>query len=96
MKIIAGLGNPGLQYAATRHNCGFLTIDQLAEHLDVAMNKKEQDSLTATVAVRGEKLLLIKPQSFMNLSGYPICRLAGYYKVDIADILIISDDLALP
>ncbi len=96
MKIIAGLGNPGLQYAATRHNCGFMTIDQIADQLSVAVSKKESDCLTGVGIYRGEKLLLAKPQAFMNLSGFPLSRLAGYYKVDLADILIVSDDLDLP
>ena len=95
MKIIAGLGNPGLQYATTRHNCGFLTIDEIADILSVTVSKKELGSLTATAFSKGQKLLLVKPQSFMNLSGIPISRLAEYYKVEDAEILVIHDDLSL-
>lgn len=95
MKIIFGLGNPGLRYAATRHNCGFLTLDQLAAALDCRFSKKEQDNEVAAAFDRGEKLLLAKPQSYMNLSGFPLTRLCAYYKVDYSDILVILDDLSL-
>ena len=97
MKIIFGLGNPGLKYAATRHNCGFLIVDQLANVLDTKFKRKKiEDNLIATGEYKGEKLILAKPQSFMNLSGYPLVRLCNYYKVDYSDILVIHDDLALP
>ena len=96
MKIIFGLGNPGLRYAATRHNCGFLTLDCLAEHLSLAFDKKIEDNLVASTIYQGEKLLLAKPQLYMNLSGFPLARLCHYYKVDYSEILIVLDDLALP
>ena len=96
MKIIFGLGNPGLRYAATRHNCGFLTLDCLAEHLGLAFDKKIEDNLVASAIYQGEKLLLAKPQLYMNLSGFPLARLCHYYKVDYSEILIVLDDLALP
>lgn len=96
MKIIAGLGNPGLRYSATRHNCGFLTLDTLAEELDCSFGKKEQDCLTASAIWKGQKLLLAKPQSYMNLSGFPLMRLLSFYKAELADMLVIHDDLDLP
>ena len=96
MKIIFGLGNPGLQYAATRHNCGFITLDLIADKLDSAFSRKAEDNLIASAVYRGEKLLLAKPQLYMNLSGFPVSRLCNYYKVDYDDILIIHDDLDLP
>jgi len=96
MKIIFGLGNPGPRFAATRHNCGFLVLDRLAEELNCSFGKKEQDNLLASCLYGGQKLLLAKPQSFMNLSGFPVARLASFYKVDYEDILIVHDDLDLP
>ncbi len=96
MKIIAGLGNPGPRYSLTRHNCGFLTLDILAGLLEVKIEKKEQDSLTAQANYKGQKLFLLKPQSFMNLSGFPLIRAANYYKIPLENILIIFDDMSLP
>ncbi|MDO4581410.1 MAG: aminoacyl-tRNA hydrolase [Bacillota bacterium] len=97
MKIIFGLGNPGLRYAATRHNCGFLTCDRIASELGFgAIEKKTQDNLIAFGTYKGQKLLLAKPQSFMNLSGGPVSRLCAFYKVEYSDVLIIHDDLSLP
>ena len=95
MKIIFGLGNPGLRYATTRHNCGFLVLDQIAAALGCQFAKSEHDNLTATGFWHGEKIMLAKPQSYMNLSGYPYVRLCDYYKVDYQDTLIIFDDLSL-
>lgn len=96
MKIIFGLGNPGLRYSTTRHNCGFLTLDQLADKLDAAFDKNIEDNCVASAFYQGEKLLLAKPQLYMNLSGFPLTRLCHYYKVDYSDILVILDDLSLP
>jgi len=95
MKLIFGLGNPGLRYAVTRHNCGFLTLDKLAEKLGTSFSGKEQDNEVATARFRGEKVILAKPQSYMNLSGYPLSRLCGYYHVEQEDILVIYDDMSL-
>ena len=97
MKIIFGLGNPGLKYSATRHNCGFLTVEKLADDLGAKFKRRKvEDNLIAEVVYQGDKLVLAKPQSFMNLSGFPLVRLCNYYKVDYCDILVIHDDLALP
>ena len=96
MKIIFGLGNPGMRYATTRHNCGFLTLDSLAAQLNLSFDKKIEDNLVTIAAVAGEKVLLAKPQLYMNLSGFPVARLCHYYKVDYTDILVILDDLSLP
>lgn len=97
MKIIFGLGNPGLRYAVTRHNCGFLTLDKLADMLGCGFDKKEQQgNLLAGAVYHGEKLILAKPQSYMNLSGFPLTRLCAYYKVAYTDILVVCDDLNLP
>lgn len=96
MKIIFGLGNPGLQYFATRHNCGFLTLDKLAYELNTEFSKKIEDNITASGNYKGERLLLAKPQLYMNRSGFPLARLCHYYKVEYSDILIVLDDLSLP
>lgn len=95
MKIIAGLGNPGLRYANTRHNCGFLVLDALSDMLGIDINRQEHGALTGQARHKGEKLLLLKPQSYMNLSGFPLMRAANYYQVEPADMLIIFDDLSL-
>lgn len=96
MKLIAGLGNPGARYALTRHNVGFMVLDRIAEKLDASFDKKEGDALYAVARYKGQKILLLKPQSFMNLSGFPLVALANFYKIDYSDILVIYDDLDLP
>jgi len=96
MKIIFGLGNPGLQYANTRHNCGFLALDKLAYELNTEFGKKNEDNLIAAAMYENCRLILAKPQLYMNLSGFPLTRLCHYYKVDYHDILVVHDDLALP
>lgn len=96
MKIIAGLGNPGKKYEATRHNVGFITLDLIADTLHTEIDQKNFSGLTAEVFYHGEKVILVKPQTYMNLSGDCIGQLARYYKVDNEDILVIVDDLSLP
>ena len=95
MKVICGLGNPGFSYTLTRHNAGFLTLDAIAHELHTEIVKKEQNALTGSVSFNHEKLLLIKPQSYMNLSGFPLVALINYYKIDLKDVLVIFDDMAL-
>ena len=96
MKIIFGLGNPGPLYANTRHNCGFLALDKLAEILQTDFGKKIEDNLIATAFYADRRLILAKPQLYMNLSGFPLARLCRYFKVNYQDILVVHDDLALP
>ncbi|GAB6156167.1 aminoacyl-tRNA hydrolase [Desulfosporosinus burensis] len=95
MKVIVGLGNPGPQYADTRHNIGFLLVDQLAEINNLQFRVKFQ-GLWAEGSVEGERLLLLKPQTFMNLSGRSVSELARFYKVSGDDLLIVQDDMDLP
>ncbi len=96
MYMIAGLGNPGLHYSHTRHNAGFDAIDVIAKKYAIPIKKKECRALTGTGAIEGQKVLLVKPQTYMNLSGEAIGALADYYKLDpTSEILIISDDVAL-
>ncbi|MDR2712292.1 MAG: aminoacyl-tRNA hydrolase [Clostridiales bacterium] len=96
MKLIIGLGNPGLRYALTRHNAGFLTLDLLAEQLKAGFNKRRGFALYAQKGRGEERLFLLKPQSFMNLSGRPVRELLKFYKIDLKDLLVIHDDMDLP
>ncbi|WP_407305908.1 aminoacyl-tRNA hydrolase [Desulfosporosinus sp. SB140] len=95
MKVIVGLGNPGPQYAETRHNIGFLFIDSLAETLGLQFRTKFQ-GLWTEGSVQGERLLLLKPQTFMNLSGRSVKELVYFYKIPAENILIVQDDMDLP
>ena len=95
MKLIVGLGNPGKEYENTRHNIGFMTIDKYADKLGVTITKEKYNGLYAETNVAGEKVILLKPQSYINLSGEVIRRFIDFYKIDIEDILIIHDDLDL-
>lgn len=96
MKIIVGLGNPGRSYAKTRHNMGFLCIDRICDILGVELKQKKFKGLYEIVVVNDVKVLLIKPQTYMNLSGEAITYLMGYYSCSIEDLLVIYDDLDLP
>lgn len=95
MKFIVGLGNPGAEYSLTRHNVGFMAVDELARHWNVENWRSRDEALVAEY--RGaESILLIKPQTFMNLSGTAVAALARWYKVAAADIIAIFDDMDLP
>ena len=95
MKLIVGLGNPGKEYEKTRHNIGFMTIDKYANKLGVSITKEKYNGLYAETIINSEKVILLKPQSYINLSGEVIRRFIDFYKIDIEDILIIHDDLDL-
>lgn len=97
MKIIVGLGNPGVKYTYTRHNVGFLFLDYLADILDGSEFKEESKfkAAVAEVNIEGEKVLLIKPLTFMNLSGETIVALKNFYKLLNEDFLICYDDIDL-
>ena len=94
--IIAFLGNPGPKYSNTRHNVGFLAGDILAERCGVRINRLKFKALTALCKVSGEKVLLIKPQTFMNLSGESIREAMAFHKVPTERIIVVADDVALP
>jgi peptidyl-tRNA hydrolase, PTH1 family len=97
MKLLAGLGNPGPQYRDTRHNAGFLVIDALASRWGVEGQWRErQQALTIKTVFAGTPVLLAKPLTFMNLSGQAVAGLAGFFKIEPADILVIVDEAALP
>lgn len=90
-----GLGNPGPSYAWTRHNAGFLALDRLADSLQVRVDRAKFQALTAAADYKGQKLLLLKPQTFMNLSGQAVGQAARYYKVPPERVLVLFDDISL-
>lgn len=96
MKLIVGLGNPGKEYAGTRHNCGFMVIDRLASKLNVDVDQNKFKGLYAKVKYHGEDIILLKPQTYMNLSGEAVIAAMNFFKIDIDDILVIYDDLDMP
>ena len=93
MKLIVGLGNPGKEYENTKHNMGFKAIDEIAKSLNIEINKNKFNGLYNEINYKGEKIILLKPQMYINLSGDVIKKYVDFYKIDINDILIISDDL---
>ena len=95
MYIVAGLGNPGKQYDMTRHNIGFHTIDYIAEKYGAKLNKLKFKAVYGETVIGGEKVYLVKPQTFMNLSGDSIIEMAKFYKVSSENIIIINDDISL-
>lgn len=94
--IVAFLGNPGLKYNGTRHNAGFMAADAMEKKLGVSINKMRFKALTQTVDIGGKKVLLMKPQTFMNLSGDAIVQAANFYKVLPERVIVVSDETALP
>ena len=96
MYIIVGLGNPGKQYAHTRHNVGFDTIDILAERYRISVDTKKHKALYGKGMIEGRKVILAKPQTFMNLSGESVRELIDFYKIDEAkELIVIYDDISL-
>lgn len=93
MYVIAGLGNPGDEYAGTWHNAGFEAVDRLADQLGVRYWKSEGGALTAQASIAGEDIVLVKPQSFMNTSGGPVKNVLQRYKVDPGHLVVIHDAL---
>lgn len=94
--LIVGLGNPGRQYAQTRHNVGFWVIDELAQRHSLNNFTSERKALVSTGRIKGQSVILAKPQTYMNLSGESVRALLDYYKVPIDNILVIYDDVDLP
>jgi len=94
--LIAGLGNPGAQYRQTRHNVGFMMVDRLAARLGVTFSRLESKALVTKADYQGRRLVLVKPHTFMNLSGQPISSLARYYKVPHEKLLVSYDEVDLP
>ena len=96
MYMIAGLGNPGKRYENTRHNIGFIALDLLAERNDIKINKIKHKALVGEGRISGQKVLLIKPQTYMNLSGQSIREVMEYYKEEIDHLIVIYDDIYIP
>ena len=94
--LVVGLGNPGAKYEHTRHNMGFLTVDLLAEQAGVKLNKVKFKSAYNILSFAGCKCLVMKPQTYMNLSGESVGEAARFYKVPADHVLVISDDVSLP
>ena len=94
--LIVFLGNPGPRYAFTRHNAGFLTADEMEKLLNVRIDRLRFRALTATAEIGGEKVLLMKPQTFMNLSGEAVGQAARFYKIPPEHVLVVSDEVSLP
>jgi PTH1 family peptidyl-tRNA hydrolase len=94
--LIIGLGNPGREYKDNRHNVGFMLIDRLAVRLDVRMTRLQSRALVSAVQFEGQKLILAKPQTYMNLSGESVGGLARFYRVPLEQVLVAHDDLDLP
>lgn len=95
MFLIAGLGNPGKEYENTRHNAGFMVLDALADKLGADISEKKHKALCGRAVIGGQKVILLKPQTYMNSSGESIRAAADYYKVDPEDILVVYDDISL-
>lgn len=96
MYLIVGLGNPTKKYEHTRHNIGFDVIDHLADQYNISMNTKKFKGICGTGTIEGMKVLLLKPQTFMNLSGISVREAAGYYKLDFTqELIVIYDDIDL-
>lgn len=93
MFIVVGLGNPGRKYAKTRHNMGFIAADELAQKLEIKINKIKHKSLVGEGYLAGQKVLLVKPQTYMNLSGEAVREIMHYYRVESEKILLIYDDV---
>lgn len=98
MQLIVGLGNPGAEYEWSRHNLGFMLIDRLAEEAGTTVKRRECQSLVGSASIEGKRLRLVKPQTYMNLSGEAVSCMIG--KLDLKDLsrglMVITDDLALP
>ncbi len=93
MYLIVGLGNPEEDYSNTRHNMGFNTINKISKEYDIEVNKKKFKGLYGTGMIEGEKVILLKPQTFMNLSGESVKEVVDFYKIENDDIIVIYDDM---
>src|SRR5689334_22717532 len=96
MKLVVGLGNPGSKYDGTRHNIGFEVVDRLAAGGPGARFARKFDGLSAEADIDFHRVLLLKPQTFMNLSGRSVAQALRFYKLNLTDLLVVCDDLSLP
>ena len=90
------LGNPGLKYEGTRHNAGFMAADAMAREKNISINRARFKALTATVDIGGESVMLMKPQTFMNLSGEAVIQAVRFYKIPPEHVIVVSDEISLP
>ena len=93
--LIVGLGNPGEQYAYTRHNAGFMVIDAMAERLETDVKRFKFKSLCSDVTISGKHCILMKPETYMNNSGQAVSEAMAFYKLDIEHVIIVYDDISL-
>lgn len=96
MYVIAGLGNPGKKYENTRHNMGFIAVDLIAEEYGIKVDKIKFKALVGEGRIAGQKVLLVKPQTYMNLSGQSLMEVMNFYKEDIENLIVIYDDIDIP
>lgn len=96
MKVIVGLGNPGRDYKNTRHNVGFMVLEELASRFTVEKQESRFDAIIGHVRIGTEKVLLVKPLTYMNLSGKAVQPLMHWYKVELKELMVVSDDMDLP
>lgn len=96
MYLIVGLGNPGKKYENTRHNMGFIAVDLLAEKYGIKVDKIKFKALVGEGRIAGQKVLLVKPQTYMNLSGQSVMEVMNFYKEDIENLIVIYDDIDIP
>ena len=96
MILIVGLGNPGREYANTRHNIGFRAIDQLSQQYSIPLNQKKHKAIYGSGYIEGQKVILAQPQTYMNLSGESVRELVDFYKIEPEDVIVIFDDISLP
>lgn len=96
MYLIAGLGNPGKQYTSTRHNIGFSAIDCISQKHNIDVSKTKYKGIIGEGTIAGEKVILLKPQTFMNLSGESVREAATFHKIPPENVIIIHDDISLP
>ena len=96
MFLIAGLGNPGREYEGTRHNVGFMTLDALADKYNIDVREKAFKGLIGKGVIEGNKVILVKPQTYMNLSGEAVSRLVRWYRLPPENLMVVYDDVDLP
>ena len=96
MKLIVGLGNPGKEYEKTRHNMGFMAIDRLCDQINVDVDKEDFKGVYARFKYQGEDIFILKPYTYMNLSGQSVKAIMQYFKIPVEDLIVVYDDLALP
>jgi PTH1 family peptidyl-tRNA hydrolase len=96
MHLIVGLGNPGAEYARTRHNIGWMVLDELARRHELRIERKQGEARVGGGSIDGTRVLLAKPQTFMNLSGRAVAALLHFYRIEKSNLLVVTDDLNLP